>query len=111
MRISDWSSDVCSSDLLAGPAPQVKTVVVLTDLAVAKHEPCLNVIDHGIAGLAEQVSRHPVGTAGTLIAAHVIEGQGKILGPGGEHAPHRSDDGRVVEEWVRTCRLRVWPNY
>jgi hypothetical protein len=29
-----------------------------------------------------------VRAAGDFVAAHTVEGQGKILGPGGEHAPH-----------------------
>src|SRR3546814_17755398 len=32
MRISDWSSDVCSSDLLAGLAPDVKIAREITDV-------------------------------------------------------------------------------
>src|SRR3546814_13444917 len=33
MRISDWSSDVCSSDLTAGTAPAVRTAADLGDFA------------------------------------------------------------------------------
>src|SRR3546814_10844603 len=35
MRISDWSSDVCSSDLTAGPAGQRSREVMPEDLEVA----------------------------------------------------------------------------
>src|SRR3546814_8471734 len=35
MRISDWSSDVCSSDLLANPHPRSQTL---------RNNPCLDII-------------------------------------------------------------------
>src|SRR3546814_13256811 len=35
MRISDWSSDVCSSDLLAQPLLAIEIVAVLAAVAVA----------------------------------------------------------------------------
>src|SRR3546814_4364520 len=35
MRISDWSSDVCSSDLGSLPKPQVREIAKSLDLAVA----------------------------------------------------------------------------
>src|SRR3546814_15532705 len=95
MRISDWSSDVCSSDLDGHPDQ-----IML-----------LPVIDHceGIAvALAEDVN----GNRGIkLIKAHA----GSFLPPpwgrsaGLRQAPRRTEERRVGKECVSTCRSRGSP--
>src|SRR3546814_17946983 len=97
MRISDWSSDVCSSDLKAF-------------LAIGKAhlwEPlaqCLRVASPiGV----------PIGIEPGDGLAHVFIARGrKPQHPGVvEHRQRaaRSEERRVGKEWVRTCRYRWWP--
>src|SRR3546814_18403127 len=86
MRISDWSSDVCSSDL-AGPRQQI--------------------VRQQVAGVAADDAYHqqdqpdePVELAG-------------LAEPAGEEHPqqvYRSEERRVGKECVSTCRSR-WSPY
>src|SRR3546814_3202294 len=81
MRISDWSSDVCSSDLLG--------VVYLAAI-------------HGednIAGLH-------AGTVGRAAGIDLVDQH--AAGP--RHAKARSEERRVGKECVSTCRSR-WSPY
>ncbi|MNG02614.1 hypothetical protein D3C84_856490 [compost metagenome] len=82
-------------------------IVVLADLAVTEHKTRLDIVDHRVAGLAEQVRGHPVSSAREFVGTHAVEGQGKILGPGGEHPPHVAGiapaqlaKGRITEHHV-----------
>src|SRR3546814_16255668 len=113
MRISDWSSDVCSSDLRATPGsrrgPQHEAG---GDLAGGDHSP------EGHQQLAGE--RHDQLLAQRL--ARVDDAFGAAPVPAGEFAggleeqePHgelvnRTDEGRVGKEWVWTCRSwwSVW---
>src|SRR3546814_6587741 len=93
MRISDWSSDVCSSDLLAaalgqrrehgiGPVrrscPQVAEDQVLVDGEVAEHLPPLRNIGNAGAGdrerrLAVDAGAGEADAAGTRSEEHTSE--------------------------------------
>src|SRR3546814_20912739 len=99
MRISDWSSDVCSSDLLRD--------ALLGD-AVLRLEQLLE--DGVVEGLRAQQAEHELDRLGDLSdlavphhrrhrghAAHADEGE-------------RSEERRVGKECVSTCRSR-WPPY
>src|SRR3546814_5606900 len=86
MRISDWSSDVCSSDLLAlhlGSAFQIAKVAV-------------SEIAHGIKFQVERL-RLPERQYISLGHAGVSEWQ------------DRSEERRVGKECVSTCRSRWSP--
>src|SRR3546814_13612367 len=86
MRISDWSSDVCSSDL-QGEAP----------LAVLHRE-------HVGAEFLPMAARFPQGAGQELGGAHLaIAGAPHV-------APDRSEERRVGKECVSTCRSR-WSPY
>src|SRR3546814_9338664 len=62
MRISDWSSDVCSSDLqLGGDGANASTV---------------KVYDSGVINLGSSGARLQANTAGAAILAHSTGGQG-----------------------------------
>src|SRR3546814_10645838 len=94
MRISDWSSDVCSSDL-----HQVTRLVCEERLPVIQLPPVEQI------GLVKQEALHPV------LEEHRVD-----LGLAG-HArcswmrrSHRSEERRVGKECVRTCRSR-WSAY
>src|SRR3546814_5005939 len=83
MRISDWSSDVCSSDLLDGPGPRDR----LDQRGLAGQR-----ID---AGLLERAFQRD------LLAGEFLD----------EHADlRRSEERRVGKECVSTCRSR-WSPY
>src|SRR3546814_2693931 len=81
MRISDWSSDVCSSDLFAAVA--VPALV--------------------LAGWADGYRNTPLEAVAGL-GAHAKA----ILGPWVHKYPHfaRSEERRVGKECVSTCRSR-----
>src|SRR3546814_12810123 len=96
MRISDWSSDVCSSDL----------VDQLLD-------------EHGLAdaGAAEQADLAALGVGSEEIddldagdedgaLGRLVDEQGRVRVDGGR----RSEERRVGKECVRTCRSR-WSPY
>src|SRR3546814_13746025 len=97
MRISDWSSDVCSSDLLArkpsragwDAARQIAVAAlsgrVEPSVGMATHYHADYVVPYWAASLAKiaQVDRH-------IFYRWTAAG--------------RSEERRVGEEWVRTCR-------
>src|SRR3546814_14480759 len=107
MRISDWSSDVCSSDLL-----DEKVNVVVLDFDDDKKRIALGL---------KQLTAHPWESLDEAIqpGSHV---KGKIVTvadygafmeiiPGVEGLIHvRSEESRVGKECVSTCRSR-WSPY
>src|SRR3546814_14113968 len=99
MRISDWSSDVCSSDLrrillelpegrrhagIGGLEPHELDDVLGADAAV------------GVEGHRAVGIEAAVGADGMIVELEEAENRG--VG--------RSEESRVGKEWVRTCRLR-----
>src|SRR3546814_1119729 len=84
MRISDWSSDVCSSDLVV-------------DGRIVDR-------DH-IFDAAVEIARHPVGAADIELRAAVRQRRAV-----GERPDARSEQRRVGKECVSTCRSR-WSRY
>src|SRR3546814_2721292 len=55
MRISDWSSDVCSSDLVAGAQSEALRHVFFAERAAAK-----------IDGLPKDIALRPIGKVGVI---------------------------------------------
>src|SRR3546814_18042502 len=131
MRISDWSSDVCSSDLklrdlplapsiTAGLAPWVRarSERCIRSLLLAR-ESCCRVAER-TQGKAGQ-GRCPLGKGqGVRTGAPVLQGEvlrrcayaapgqsGNSRGP--LQAGCRSEERRVGKECVRTGRYRGWP--
>src|SRR3546814_15104471 len=98
MRISDWSSDVCSSDLGAGQAHHVP--VAPEDDLFTRHE-----TDAHLGKAARQQFRSPVfghehaaahpGSVGTTTAEAIFA--------------TRSEERRVGNECVSKCRSRWSP--
>src|SRR3546814_7020185 len=97
MRISDWSSDVCSSDLklvhyVHGGA---KLMVVAPAMTL------------GIMHLLSWLSGVPVDSTmvssvfGTIVAADTLKSLGKT----------RSEERRVGKECFSTCRSRLSPDH
>src|SRR3546814_5403615 len=89
MRISDWSSDVCSSDLdeldLAGGLPELNWASWLAAV--------------GVTGV--DATRGPRFSFSHMALQAAAEGQGVAL---------RSEERRVGKEWVSTCKSR-WSPY
>src|SRR3546814_14791726 len=99
MRISDWSSDVCSSDLRDATVPGM-----LLDAAkkLAPLDPALS----------RETYLHALDTA--IITGGLGDGRGMVgvaEAAGAAPAPEgaRSEERRVGKECVSTCRSRWWP--
>src|SRR3546814_13764921 len=107
MRISDWSSDVCSSDLIA------IGVVNQAELVDADREIC----PRGVIALAvQQGLMKGLAHAGSVEVPRqlvevrqVLQMRLVLLAPV-DRAQHRSEERRVGKECVRTCRSR-WSPY
>src|SRR3546814_12228750 len=96
MRISDWSSDVCSSDL-AGIELVARDVVTAVDRE--------HVDPRRIGGIPAFVRVHP-GVVGAE-AERAGTGFQAVVGAG---IQARSEERRVGKECVSTCRSR-WSPY
>src|SRR3546814_6222612 len=95
MRISDWSSDVCSSDLVAriGLAERL--------LAVGREVVFRPDGDRIVARLVGDQAIHLRIVDVVEVGVDLVE----VLGP-----DRRSEERRVGKEWVSTCRSR-WSRY
>src|SRR3546814_16699946 len=103
MRISDWSSDVCSSDL-APIRHEPSALALWTEAQILKEED--RVDGEGVVELHHVYVRRP--DAGHGIGAWAGFGSG-----GGRHViglRDRSAERRVGKEGVSTCRSR-WSPY
>src|SRR3546814_13352648 len=103
MRISDWSSDVCSSDLFEGVIRNLERRMLSTDSAWMREElgkfqasaPC-----EACDGARLKPEALAVKVAGETIADAVRR----------PVDPARSEERRVGKECVSTCRSR-WSPY
>src|SRR3546814_17570067 len=96
MRISDWSSDVCSSDL--------------SDFALKALLP--GAVDHAHAACAKQFEKLVVAEVALLGVVEIeFESCGRQPGQWTNvvriHAMRRSEERRVGKAGVSTCRSRV----
>src|SRR3546814_12685682 len=103
MRISDWSSDVCSSDLIQmteRAAAQIQKM--LTKRGLGETGLRLGVKAGGCSGFEYTFAwEHSPGTADLVVE-----------GPDGAQVfvdPRRSEERRVGKEGVSTCRSRGSP--
>src|SRR3546814_16411905 len=101
MRISDWSSDVCSSDLAAGV--QVVLVRVGHDTAKVPHPKPIT--DSSFSGFqygpdAKEIPPELGPEAGDIVVDKY--NWGSFYG--------RSEESRVGKECVSRCRSRWWPS-
>src|SRR3546814_12307227 len=92
MRISDWSSDVCSSDLLESTVTKGIVSALRTDPA------------SGRRFIQADVAVSPGSSGGPLFSA-----DGRIIGISAAKYT-RSEERRVGKECVSTCRSR-WSPY
>src|SRR3546814_4026830 len=104
MRISDWSSDVCSSDLhQAGEAGKAEK----RD-RTGNEERVIAHVDEQVGDLVEPSAGRP-DTQGIG-----QDRQGRVAGPARQTGQtpagiRRSEERRVGNEWVSTCRSRWAP--
>src|SRR3546814_3032880 len=97
LRISDWSSDVCSSDLHQGLAPRPARVALVVDGEPAEdreREDDQRDRDRIDEEIAEPLRRDDVDIA-------IGEDEQERLS---DADPDRSEERRVGKECVRTCR-------
>src|SRR3546814_15989130 len=100
MRISDWSSDVCSSDLLTGD--------MRLDARVDVGEGADRAGDCAGGDFLPR-GRHPLPAAGEFgISFGQLQAEGNRFGMDAVAAADRSEETRVGQECIRTCRSR-WP--
>src|SRR3546814_20414845 len=92
MRISDWSSDVCSSDLRAAALPGDGR----GDAGLGTVQPA----GFGLGSARAYRADRAMGRRAVLRAG---------LGVAQEPPFQRSEARRVGKEWVSTCRSRWWP--
>src|SRR3546814_14825511 len=97
MRISDWSSDVCSSDLAAGPRVLLTSDTARIDEAVRLAE---------AVGLVRDLVNTPAGDLGPAELALAAEEAMKPSRPALTIHSGRSEERRVGKEGVSTCRSR-----
>src|SRR3546814_11904641 len=102
MRISDWSSDVCSSDLLPSAADSYNSVIMKISarllLARASGLIVLALAGSG-AALAQAAASQPPGALASVAQDYLLD----------QLAGLRSEERRVGQECVSTCRSRVSP--
>src|SRR3546814_12604192 len=120
MRISDWSSDVCSSDLQLtgrrGKQPEAEGCAEAGGGAAQQHQGVASV--HAVSPSRPATLTHP--RPGNNYAAEAT-GDATALPPSGGRAnfaahaeialpcPQRSAERRVGKECVSTCRSRWSP--
>src|SRR3546814_11746551 len=112
MRISDWSSDVCSSDLDPLCVDPLDRIFLDVDQMDG-----LLVVGLVIIGL----HRHALAPEGMVLGyqlfrdRRVLDARPDLVGDEfGEKIVGllvRSEERRVGKEWVSSCRSRWWPVY
>src|SRR3546814_976644 len=121
MRISDWSSDVCSSDLAIWPAAVLiglpaALVILQPDLGTALMSVFGGVTVMFLAGLPLWLF---LGGGGLIAAAlpivfsrlHDYQQKRVLIFLDPESDPLRSEERRVGKECVSTCRSRWSPSH
>src|SRR3546814_12934305 len=109
MRISDWSSDVCSSDLLTGHLTDRLSLIggfrFTSEQAVAHFD--RTILPGAVAAMPSLGG--PAYVAPTLKATDTDLSY--KLGLQYQAPPDRSEKRRVGKECVSTCRSRWWPDH
>src|SRR3546814_10836672 len=94
MRISDWSSDVCSSDLYKKPSQQRWYAGETVSVAVGQGYNAFTLLQ-----LAQATA--VLANNGTYMKPHLVSQV--------ENSQTRSEERRVGKECVSTCRSRLSP--
>src|SRR3546814_13718729 len=99
MRISDWSSDVCSSDLF-----RLQVLRAPNDLQRDRRRGA----DRLLTDVRIEEGRGP---ARSECRCEQLPGQGAFPGVHTADQEHRSEERRVGKECVRTCKFRWRPSH
>src|SRR3546814_19347612 len=99
MRISDWSSDVCSSDLPVKPLNQTKQTQTSSKATSARFAPNSGVSAASASAYKSHVIDGPWRTTPEVLLS--VHDELASLAP-----IWRSEDGRVGKECVSTCSSR-----
>src|SRR3546814_8876342 len=102
MRISDWSSDVCSSDLLLEKARQQSSESEAEALLAQRLAPDMLPLSAQVRFACLQAQEAVFRLKGQLLPQALEQ-----LGQEGHAA--RSEERRVGKECVSTCSSRGWP--
>src|SRR3546814_12055495 len=103
MRISDWSSDVCSSDLAVVPSARSAATLEGTDIPLSSD---VDAIPSLMAGAGADTL---VITSSDQLPPGKVRELSWALEPGRPHLVMRSEERRVGKEGVSTCRSRWSP--
>src|SRR3546814_12429268 len=106
MRISDWSSDVCSSDLGAEVLPALAAALRYQADGADHHPPV-----HGLAHVVDGQGGHRHGREGFHLGPRLPGGLHPGLDVDAGRVLARSEERRVGKEGVSTCRTRWWPEH
>src|SRR3546814_13530365 len=109
MRISDWSSDVCSSDLSTATATLLATVTLSSCSLVGGGDDdeggsTVTLVTHSSFNLPKELIEQFEEDSGHQLKV-------KAAGDGGTLTNERSEERRVGKECVSTCRARCSPNH
>src|SRR3546814_13165709 len=100
MRISDWSSDVCSSDLCYDIwFPETMRTITSMGAEVVLHPVMTHTIDRDVDLAVAKASA-------AMFQCYIFDINGLAAGGNGQ----RSEERRVGKECVSTCRSR-WSPY
>src|SRR3546814_11253945 len=131
MRISDWSSDVCSSDLILGLGILLRLAVLLQPREKGLHEiagrtvgglRCRRAAVAGVIRRVEQIEQRCVAVAVVIAAVDLLATVMMVVtaalhagrrrsGLGILLRRNRSEERRVGKECVSTCRSRWSPDH
>src|SRR3546814_18359901 len=103
MRISDWSSDVCSSDLLAGGDRQ------LLGVGLVGHRVALRDRVYAVLHRADVLEQ--AGDGAQDPARHLRQADAQADGDGDGADGDRSEERSVGKECGSTCRSRWSPDH
>src|SRR3546814_13211252 len=110
MRISDWSADVCSSDLVGERALEswIGDLESVVDAAGLRQPFILLGISQGAGAAVAYAARHPERVSHlVLYGAYALGAKRR----GDADVARRSEARRVGEGCVSTCRLRWSPSH
>src|SRR3546814_12206796 len=117
MRISDWSSDVCSSDLIFADLGAIFEIAVIVASDGAGADIGVRT-DADIAEIAQVIGLGALADLGlfgfdeiTNLCLFAQYGAGAQSRIGPDLAPCRSEERRVGKECVSTCRSRWSPSH
>src|SRR3546814_14021429 len=117
MRISDWSSDVCSSDLIRPYTPlftriDPKQIAAMTEASKEDLKPTAAAKSEGAVGAAEAATGIPAAAAGAPSDALAKAGSTPAtIGIDDFAKLDKSEERRVGTECVHTCRCRGVPKH